>query len=154
MLAPRYIQQELRTIDSLYFGVFNPKIKHGKSMSYGRGRWQIRKWTGTIPKRLDLWSCLGYSEVIFTLCQEEMTDMGLVDVGYRDIDIRCVEAIRRSNYWKAGWKKKLAEIDWRNEINEKQAKAELEYESRYVAKRIYRYLHEPTITLSGKQWKV
>ena len=136
----------------MYFAVFNPHIRDGKSMSYGRGRWQIRKWTGICPQPLQKWDYA--SEVIFTLCQEEMTDEGLVDVGYKDLDQRAITAIRKSNDWKAQWKEKLAEIDFRNERRRRFEETELDYQSKLVAKNIWRHLHEPTITLSGKQWKV
>ena len=151
MLAPNYIQKGLKAIDRNYFAVFNPCILDGKSMSYGRGRWQVRKWAGIYPKRPDLWDI--ESEVIMTICREEMTDEGLVDAGYEDIDGRVVSAIGESNYWKAQWKENLADMDWRNEKRERQAEAQLEYESKYVAKRIWRQRHEPTINLSGKEWK-
>ena len=152
MIAPRYIREGLQSINSMYFAVFNPCIMERKSMSAGRGRWQIRKWTGVFPKRFDLWNCYGYSDVIFTICKEDMTEMGLVDAGYEEIDMKSVEAIRESNYWKADYKKKIADLDWSNEKLERQANAELDYESKYVAKRIWRSLHEPTVHLSGKDW--
>lgn len=154
MITPRYIREGLRSINDLYFAVFNPHIRDRKSMSYGRGRWQIRKWTGCTPKRQDLWDCHGYSEIIFTICQEEMTEYGLQDVGYKDLDMRCVTAIRRSNYWKAEWKKKVSEIDFKNERRRRLADSELDYQSKLVARNIYRHLHEPQICLSGKNWKL
>lgn len=82
-----------------------------------------------------------------------MTENGLEDVGYQALDPRCVEAIRRSNYWKAQWKKKVEAMDWRNERKRRLADKELDYQSKHVAKSIYRHLHEPTISLSGKQWR-
>ena len=138
MIAPRYIQRELAGIDSLYFGVFNPRIRDRKNMSYGKGRWQIRRWTGVSPKRLDLWDCHGYSDIIMTICKEEMSDGGLIDAGYEEIDRRVITAIRESNHWMADYKRKIAEIDWNNENLERRAKAEFEYESRYVAKSLWR----------------
>ena len=154
MICPRYITQELKAIDSMYFAVFNPCIIERKSMSAGRGRWQVRKWVGNRPKRLDLWNCYGYSEVIMTICKEEMTDRGLTDVGYEDIDRRVIDAIRESHWWKSDWKRKVADIDWNNEKLERQANAELDYQSKYVAKRVWRSWREPTINLSGKEWKI
>ena len=154
MLAPLYIRQELKAIDSLYFAIFNPRIRDGKNMSYGKGRWQIRKWRGVFPERLDLWDCYGYSEVIMTICKEEVTDDGLVDAGYEKIDRRVITAIGESNHWKADYKKKIEEIDWNNENLERKAKVELEYESRYMAKSIWRKMKEPTVFLNGKSWKI
>lgn len=154
MLTPRYIREELKLIDSLYFAVFNPHIRDRKSMSYGRGRWQIRKWIGTTPKRLDLWSCHGRSKIIFTICREEMTDMGLVDAGYKELDRRVITAIQKSNYWKAQWKEKIAEMDFRNERQRRLANSELDYQSAYFAKKMWRFKHEPTINLSGKRFKI
>lgn len=148
-----YINKELRLIDSMYFLVFNPSIKSRKNMSYGKGRWQIRKWSGIYPKKLNLWDCYGYSKVIMTICKEEITQDGLVDVGYEDVDRRVITAIRESNYWKADYKRKLEVIDWHNERLERQGVEQLEYESRYAAKRIWRALHEPQVCLSGKEWK-
>ena len=150
MNAPRYIQKELKAIDSLFFAVYNPYVESG--MSYGRGRWQVRKWRGVHPKRHDLWDI--ESDVIMTLCKEEVTDEGLVDVGYEKIDRRVITAIGESNYWKANYKKKLQEIDWNNENLERKAKVELEYESRYMAKSIWRKMKEPTVFLNGKSWKI
>jgi len=150
MIAPRYITQGLRAIDSLYFAVFNPYVKGG--MSAKKGRWEVRKWVGIHPKRLDLWDI--ESEVIMTICKEEVTDMGLIDAGYEEIDGRVVNAIGESHYWKLDYKKKLADMDWRNEKKERVANDELDYQSKYVAKRIWRGLHEPTVCLSGKEWKV
>lgn len=154
MIVPRYITQELKAIDSMYFAVFNSCIVDRKSMSVGRSRWQIRKWVGNLPKRLDLWNCHGYSEVIMTICKEEMGDRGLVDAGYEDIDRRAIDAIRASHWWKSDWKRKVADIDWRNERMVRFTNAELDYQSKYVAKRVWRSWREPTINLSGKEWKV
>lgn len=153
MLAPFYIQKGLRAIDKMYFSVFNPRIKEKKSMSYGKGRWQIRKWVGTYPKRPDLWDVA--SEVIITICKEEMTDEGLVDAGYEDMDMRVITAIGKSNYWKASWKKKIAEMDWRNERKRRQADEQLEYESKYAAGQIWHSMHEPQVILDGQcyRWK-
>ena len=105
MLAPDYIQRELRGIDSMYFAVYNFCITDRKSMSAGRGRWQVRKWAGVYPKRFDLWDV--ESEVIITICKEEMTDRGLVDAGYEEVDERVVSAIRESHWWKLDYKRKI-----------------------------------------------
>lgn len=152
MLAQSYLQRELRGIDSMYFTVFNPCIVDRKSMSAGRGRWQVRKWCGIFPKRLDLWN--EESEVIITICKEEMTDRGLVDAGYEDIDERVVSAIRKSHWWKLDYKRKLEAVDWNNEKLERQANAELDYQSKYVAGRAWHMEREPTVHLSGKEWRV
>ena len=154
MSAPKYIIQGLEAIDSQFFAVFNPCIKERKNMSFGKGRWQIRKWNGIHPERLDLWDCYGYSDVIMTICREEVTEDGLIDAGYEEMDWRVVTAIRESNYWKAQWKKKIADMDWRNEKRERQAQAQFNYETKYAAERIWRNYHEPTVHLSGKEWKV
>ena len=155
MIAPKYITQGLKAIDSLYFAVFNPNIREAKNMSYGKGRWQIRKWVGINPKRLDLWNCYGYSEVIMTICKEAVTEgKGLIDVGYQGLDMRVIHAIGESNHWKADYKKKIADMDWRNEQKQKQAEEQLEYEARYMAKKIYQQANEPTFFLSGKSWKI
>ena len=137
----------------MYFAVFNPNIREKSNMSYGTGRWQIRKWKGVFPKRLDLWDT-DMSEVIMTICKEEVTDRGLVDVGYEGIDRRVIDAIRESYWWKVRWKKKVADIDWNNEKLERQANAELDYQSRYVASRVWHAAREPTVHLSGKEWRV
>ena len=122
-------------------------------MSFGKGRWQVRKWVGTYPERLDLWDI--DSEVIMTICKESYSqDRGLYDAGYEEMDMRVITAIRKSNYWKADYKKKIAEMDWKNERMERQAEAQLEYEAKYAAKRVWRAMHEPTVCLSGKEWKV
>jgi len=154
MRVPNFITQELKAINKLYFAVFNPCIKEPKSMSYGRGRWQVRMWEGNSPKRFDLWNCYGYSDVIFAICKEEMTDEGLIDAGYKEMDMRVITAIKRSNHWKADYKKKIEDIDWNNEMLERKAKERLEYESKYMAKKIWRNLNEPTVFLSGKQWEI
>lgn len=153
MNAPKYIQRGLKDIDGLYFAVYNSNIREGKSMSFGRGRWQVRRWTGNSPKRLNLWNCYGYSEEIMTVCEEKVTDMGLEDAGYEDIDWRVVLAIGESNWWKLRWKQKIAEMDARNAKKEELQGAELEYESRYAAKHIWRSMREPTVHLSGKEWR-
>ncbi len=151
MITPNYITQELKAIDSMYFAVFNPYVKNG--MSAKKGRWQVRKWIGVFPKRLDLWNCHGYSEIIMTICKEDMTDRGLVDVGYEDIDRRAIDAIRASHWWKSDWKRKVADIDWRNERMVRATNAELDYQSKYVAKRVWRNWKEPTINLDGKCYR-
>ena len=151
MRAPNYVQKELRAIDSMYFAIYNPCILDRKSMSAGRGRWQIRKWIGVYPKRLDLWDT-DASELIMTVCKEEVTDRGLIDVGYDEIDIRVIQAIRESHWWKLDYKRKIQELDWHNEKKERQANAQLDYESKYVAKRIWRSRHEPTVHQDGN-WK-
>lgn len=154
MKADNLIQRELKLIDGLYFAVYNPMIKDGKSMSYGKGRWQIQKWIGTTPKRLHLWDCHGYSEVIYTICEEEMTDLGLVDAGYKEMDMRIIADIRESDWLKANWKREIAAMDWRNEKRSRFEEAELEYQSIYYAKKVWRVRHEPTINLSGKEWRI
>jgi len=152
MRVPRYIKKELEGIDSLYFTIFNHCVKGG--MSNGRGRWQIRKWIGSYPRRLDLWDT-DMSEVILTICKETVTeDDGLIDAGYQEMDMRVVTAIRESSYWRADWKKKIEKIDWNNEQLERKAKEQLEYEARYMAKSIWRKYKEPTVLLSGKEWKI
>jgi len=151
MICPNYIQKELKKIDGTYFAVFNPCVKGG--MSNGKGRWEVRKWIGVHPKRLDLWDT-DMSEVIMVICKEEMTDEGLIDAGYEDVDRRIITAIGKSHYWKLDYKKKIADLDWHNEKMEREANSELEYQSKYVAKRVWRGLHEPTVHLSGKEWKV
>jgi len=140
MLAQKYVQKELNLINENYFAIYNTAID----------RWQVRKWLGIYPKKFSLWK--EFSENILTIRQEKMTDEGLRDAGYEDIDMRTIDAIRRSHWWKLKWKKKISELDWRNEKKERHAQAELEYESKYVAKRIWRTRHEPTINLSGKDW--
>lgn len=137
MICPQYIKKELSLIDSTYFAVYNPE-KH---------RWQIRKWKGVYPKRLSLWR--EFSENILTIRREEMTDEGLIDAGYMDIDMRTIDAIRQSHWWKLKWKQNIQELDWRNERKERQAQSQFEYESRYAAKRIWRAMHEPTVHQSG-----
>jgi len=154
MIACNLIQRELRLIDSMYFAVYNPHISDGKSMSCGKGRWQVRKWAGVFPKRLDLWDCYGYSEVVYTMCKEEMTDLGLVDAGYRQMDMRAIADIRKSDWFLANWEREIAEMDWRNEKRSRFEEAELDYQSQYYAKRIWRVRHEPTIILSGKEWRI
>ena len=148
------MQRELRLIDGLYFAVYNPMITDGKSMSCGKGRWQIRKWVGCIPKRLSLWDCHEYSEVIYTICIEEMTPDGLIDSGYEPLDMRIIADIRKSDHWKANSKRELEEMDWRNERHGRFEEAELEYQTRYYAKKIWRIRREPTINLSGKEWEI
>ena len=151
MIAPRYIQKELQLVDSMYFAVYNPHVKGG--MSAKKGRWQVRKWLGIYPKRFDLWDT-DASEVIMTICREEVTDRGLIDTGYEKIDRRVINAIRKSHYWKLDAKRKIAEMDWRNERKTRQANAELDYQSKYVARRVWHIEREPTIHLSGKDWRI
>jgi len=150
MNVPYYIQKELDLVNPMYFAVFNPYVQGG--MSNGRGRWQIRKWKGVYPKRLDLWNT-DMSEVIFTICKETMTENGLIDDGYQEIDNRAIIAMRESHWWKIQWKKRVEDIDWKNEKRQRQADAELEYQAKYMAKKIWRIQREPTICLGGKEWR-
>jgi len=153
MLAPAYIQRELQLIDPLYFIVYNPCITDGINMSFGKGRWQIRMWSGVYPKRLDLWNT-DASEDILTICEEEFTqERGLHDTGYLEISMADIHAIRKSHWWKLRWKEKIAALDERNDKKETASDEELNYQSKYVAKRIWRHLHEPTVNLSGKEWE-
>lgn len=143
MIAPEWIQKELGLIDSMYFAVFNPE----------KTRWQIRKWIGVYPKKFFLWK--EFSENILTICREEYTsDRGLQDVGYMDMDRRTIDAIRESHWWKLDYKRKIQELDERNDKREQRSKDQLEYESKYVAKRVWRSMHEPTVHLSGKEWRI
>jgi len=138
----------------MYFAIFNPYVRDSK-ISYGKGRWQIRMWKGTYPKRLDLWNT-DASEVILTICNEQFSEvMGGYDAGYEEIDQRVITAIRKSNWWKNQWKKKVAEIDWSNELLERQANQRLEDESKMVAKRIWHADREVDVFLDGKceAWK-
>lgn len=143
MLTPNWVQKELSLINPMYFAVYNPE----------EGRWQIRKWAGIFPKKHSLWK--EFSENILTICKEEYTDTsGLQDVGYMNIDMRTIDAIRESHWWKLDYKRKIQELDMRNEKRDRQSSEELDYEGRYAAKRIWRNLHEPTVHLSGKEWRV
>lgn len=154
MTAPKYITQGLKAINSLYFAVYNPKINEPKNMSNGKARWQIRKWTGNNPKKLDLWNCYGYSEVIMTICKEAVTDEGLIDIDYQDLDVRVLTAIKKSDRWKEDYKRKIEEIDWNNESNERKARSECEYQSKYIAKKFFQQMNEPTVFLSGKEFLI
>jgi hypothetical protein len=142
MNAPRYMQRELQLIDSMYFAIYNPQ----------EGRWQIRKWIGIYPKKHSLWK--EFSENVLTIRKEIMTDEGLIDGGYDDLDMRVIYAIRKSHWFKLRWKQKITEMDLRNEMLERRYEEQFDYESKYAAKLIYRHLHEPTVLLSGKEWKV
>lgn len=154
MITPRWIQRELKLIHPMYFAIFNPHVRTKTSMSYGKGRWQIRKWIGAYPKKLDLWDTSA-SKNIMTICKETYnSDKGLHDTGYEEIDMRVIYAIRKSHWWKLNWKEKIADMDWRNEKMERDAIKELDYQSRHISKLVWRKLHEPTVILSGKEWKV
>ena len=148
MIVPRHLQKELELINGNYFAVFNPEVRGG--MSAKNGRWQIRRWLGVYPRRLDLWDT-DMSEAILTICKEEYSsEKGLHDAGYKSLDMRDVKAIRESHWWKLGWKEKIAAMDWRNEKHRRQADAELDYQSKYVARRAWHMEREPTVHLSGK----
>jgi len=154
MNTPRWIREELKLINSMYFAVFNPYVRDS-SISYGKGRWQIRKWLGCMPKRLDLWNT-DASEVILTICDEQYSEiMGGYDAGYEEIDQRVITAIRKSHYWKVSWKKKVAEIDFNNDELERRANQRLEDESKMVAKRIWHANREHDVFFDGKceAWK-
>ena len=147
MKTEAWIQKELQLINPMYFAVFHPCVPAG--MSRGKGRWQVRKWLGVYPKSLRLWNTAD-SEPIMTVCIEEMTDDGLIDAGYKPLDMRDIDAIRQSHWWKLKWKKNVQELDWRNARKKRQAMKELEYQSKYAAKKIWRHMHEPTVHQSGK----
>lgn len=141
MLAQSFIQKELRLINEMYFAIHNPEVN----------RWQIRKWYGIYPKSLSLWKeC---SENILTIRKEEVSDDGLQDVGYENIDMRVIHAIRESHWWKLKWKQKVAEMDLRNEKKSNSLVEQFGYESKYAAKRVWRAMHEPTVNLPGKEWR-
>ncbi len=142
MTAQSFIQRELRLIDKNYFAIYNDTKR----------RWQIRKWLGIYPRKLYLWK--EFSENILTIRKEEMSDEGLRDIGYEGIDMRVIHAIRESHWWKLKWKQKIAEMDFRNARKEKQMMEQFDYESKYAAKRVWRSMHEPTVHLSGKSWRV
>lgn len=132
----------------MYFAVFNPYVKAG--ISRGKGRWQIRKWLGTYPKRLGLWDT-DMSELILTVCREEFSsDQGLFDAGYEELDMRIIHAIRRSNWWKLKWKEEVAKIDYNNEMLERRANQRLEDESKMAAKAIWRNLREPSVDYGAR----
>ena len=153
MNVPLWVKKELEMINPMYFAVFNPCIQDRKNMSCGKARWQLKKWNGVFPKNIRLWDT-DECELIITICKESVTENGLVDAGYEEVDMRAIDAIRESHWWKLDWKRKIAELDWRNERKERFAESELNYQSKYVAKRIWRSRHEPTVHLSGKKWKI
>lgn len=136
----------------MYFLIYNPRIRERKNMSYGKGRWQVRKWVGIYPRKLSLWNT-DMSEVIMTICKEEMSENGLIDAGYEKVDIRVIDAIRESHWFLLKAKEKVAAMDWRNEKRVRFINDELDYQSKYVAKRVWRDWREPTVNLDGNCYR-
>lgn len=141
MLTPKWFNKELELIDPMFFCIFNPSIE----------RWQIRKWKGVYPKALHLWDT-DASELIFTVTIEDYTedDGFIADAGYKDLDMSEIHAIRKSHWFKLKWKKRIAEIDWKNEMLERRANQRLEDESKMAAKAIWRHYREPTVDYGGR----
>ena len=154
MKATRLIQNELKLIDSMLFAVYNPFIGEKTNMSYGKGRWQIRKWLGIYPKRLDLWNT-DLSEPFLVVCKEAYSpDLGLYDDGYKPIGMDDISDIRKTHWFKIRCKEEIAAMDRRNDMRNRFEEAELDYQSKYYAKKVWRIKQEPTINLSGKEWRI
>lgn len=153
MITPLWFDKELKLIDPMYFAIFHPHIKSGTSS--GKARWQIRKWLGVFPKRKDLWDT-DMSELIFTICDEQVVDGGLEDVGFVDLNMEAIVAMRESHWWKLDWKRKVEAIDWNNEQLERKANITLEEEGRMAARRIWHANREKDVFLDGQcnRWRI
>ncbi|MBW1975272.1 MAG: hypothetical protein JRI45_06840 [Deltaproteobacteria bacterium] len=156
MLAPRYIQRELRLVHPDYFAVFDPHPRvivlddpDGVSLKVidPFGRWLIRKWMRLFPidRRLDTWKF--NSGHILTITREN--EIGQ-DIGYLSLDMRAVHAVKEGLYHARNAKKLLAKIDQHNSDLEEKNEQEDWYLHRYAAKCIWHRYREPTVVLGGK----
>ena len=152
MNAPRYIQDELKLIDSRYFAVFDPLPRvcgNGAEVPLfvdKQGRWLIRKWKSVHPidQRLNTWRF--NSTDILTVKETDDEDN---DMGFHALDRRVLDAMKMGFYWARNAKQLLQDIDKSNEDMEAKEEAEEDYIHRYGAKMIWRRYREPRIFLGG-----
>lgn len=133
METQRYIDEELALIDPNYFAVFD-EVK---------GRWRVQKWDSHTRRRN--WRI--HSQEILTVKKEDKQGN---DIGYCDIDMRTVRAMRVGFYYARNAIKLLREIDEANDKMVRNLNAEQDYQIRAGAKRVWHYYQEPTVYLNQK----
>ena len=71
------------------------------------------------------------------------------DAGYKDIDRDAILAVKVGLYNAANGKAVLARVDKHNDRLAQSQQDEVDYITRYMAKRIWHYYQEPTIFMGG-----
>jgi len=138
MLTPRWIQREIQAIDPA--NTFRLFIIYDSEVN----RWQVRKWLIRFPLKSDYkYNWRFKSELCHTICKQD--EEGL-DIGYKPLDMRIIRAWQESNYIVNHAKEELmGELDDYNASLVANADKEIDYQSRAVAKDIYRHYNEPRI---------
>lgn len=146
MLAPKYIQRELKAINPLYFAVFDSRPRFANMKVDKDGRWLIRKWKTTHPlqQRIENWKFM--SLPILTIKNEDQNGR---DIGYCQLDMRAIHTIKEGLYNARIAKTILAKIDEANDTMVAKEDEEYEYQLRAAAKRVWHRYREPTVFLGG-----
>lgn len=131
--ADRWIQEELALTDSFCFAIFNPFSR----------RWEVRRWNGSYPQKLNSHNWIKDSGIILTVCEQD--DETLLDIGYRPIDRRAVLAIAISTRNADNPKVVLHDIDESNRRLEESYDRELHCMAKDTAKGIYHHERELTV---------
>ena len=131
MKAPRWVQDELKCIDSRYFAVWDNRKRCMR----------IRKWHSTNPidQRLNTW--------------EYRSDNVANLPAYEEVNGAFIESMKEGLYWARNAKYLLQEIDESNARLEQQEQDEQTYMAKFMAKEIYRIYREPRVVLGGKEWQ-
>lgn len=135
--APRYIQEELRTINPLYFAVWDNARKF----------WRVVKKRYNSSKRRN-WR---FDSVPIMRVQD--TKDLYVYRKYQALNMSVINAMKEGFYNARKAKEISAAIDRNNEALEEKANADARYIGRDTGRSIWKHFREPSIFLSGKQWK-
>lgn len=142
MLAPLWIQKDLKLIDGNYFAVFSEPHR----------RWHVRKWVGLnyIPKLGSITNWQLKSALILEIRKEDYIGN---DIGYQNLDIRVIKTIQEGLYHARNMKQLVQEVDRANDKREENFSITQEELARDMATRIWHKFQEPTIHLGGKEWQ-
>jgi len=132
--------RELRAFDPKLFVVFDNR----------KQRYEVREWAVNHPTKrdarcYDLW--IRKSNLIETVSEK---DELLSDLGYRDLDRRILYSLKRSVRDSEDPERTLYNIDEANRILEEKGDVETEDASRRMAKEIWHFSKEPTVSMAYK----
>jgi len=146
MLTPQWFQRELSLINNDYFCVFDLL----ENPIDNEGLWVIRKWKFKNPISRQLYSWRENSTPIMVIHD---TDIWTGELRYKRLDMSIVSSIREGQYWARRGLELAYKVDADNARLMEQAEAEEDYIHRYAAKKLWKLNREPTINLSGKEWR-
>ena len=134
-MNPQCFEREMKCIHFNYFIVWDNEIN----------RWVIREWIVDHPTERDarirdLWE--RKSLFVSRVC---IRSDDYKDIGYKPLDQRTLFALKRTKRECEDFTRVQKEVDEHNARLEESFDKEIEYQSRYVAGRIWHKYQEPTV---------